>query len=179
LSVFFVFKRKLSNSILKTSYSKSLIISQSINYKFMKKILLGIATFSIITMVACNGNSTAVEQQKEIDSLNAAALKQKTTDSLAAIDKTYHEESGNSTSSQNAGDVSNSSTDTKAQKEKKGMSTPLKGALIGAGVGAVSGAVIDKKHRGAGAAIGGILGAGAGAGAGALIDKKKAENSNQ
>jgi hypothetical protein len=145
----------------------------------MKKILFGIIAISMITMVACNSNSTAVQQQKEIDSLNAAAMKQKTTDSLNALHKTYHEESGASTSSQNAGDINNSSTGSEEQKKKKGMSDPVKGALIGAGVGAVSGAIIDKDHRGAGAAIGGVLGAGAGAGAGAIIDKKKAENSNQ
>jgi hypothetical protein len=140
----------------------------------MKKILFGIMAISTITQVACNGNSTAtaVEQQKQIDSLSAAAMNQKTTDSLNALHKTYHEESGDSTSSQNAGDASNSGTASEAKKEKKGMSAPVKGALIGAGVGAVSGAIIDKKHRGAGAAIGGILGAGAGAGAGALLDKK-------
>jgi hypothetical protein len=144
----------------------------------MKKVLFGITTISMITMVACNGNSVALQQQKTIDSLNAAAVKQKTIDSLNALHKTYHEESGASTSSQNAGDAGNSNTTSEAQK-KKGMSDPVKGALIGAGVGVVSGAIIDKKHRGAGAAIGGVLGAGAGAGAGAIIDKKKADNSNQ
>lgn len=56
------------------------------------------------------------------------------------------------------------------------MSSTAKGAIIGAGVGAVTGAIVDKKH-GEGAIVGAVLGAGAGAGTGAIIDhnKKKKE----
>ena len=56
---------------------------------------------------------------------------------------------------------------------KRGWSAKAKGAVIGAGAGAITGAVIDRKNRGAGAVIGGLLGAGAGTGVGAIIDKKK------
>ncbi len=58
-------------------------------------------------------------------------------------------------------------------KKKKGMSTPVKGALIGAGVGAATGAVVAKNHRVKGAVIGAVVGAGAGAGTGVIIDKRK------
>lgn len=58
-------------------------------------------------------------------------------------------------------------------KQKKGWSAKAKGAVIGAGVGAATGAIINKRNRGAGAVIGGVLGAGAGTGVGAIIDKKK------
>ncbi len=58
-------------------------------------------------------------------------------------------------------------------KKKKGMSTPVKGALIGAGVGAATGAVVAKNHRVKGAVIGAVIGAGAGAGTGVIIDKRK------
>jgi hypothetical protein len=56
--------------------------------------------------------------------------------------------------------------------KKKGWSAKAKGAVIGAGTGAVAGAVINKRNRVAGAVIGGILGAGAGTGIGAILDKK-------
>lgn len=58
-------------------------------------------------------------------------------------------------------------------KKKKGMSTPVKGALIGAGVGAVTGAVVAKNNRVKGAVIGAVAGAGAGAVTGVVIDKRK------
>jgi hypothetical protein len=58
-------------------------------------------------------------------------------------------------------------------KKKKGMSTPVKGALIGAGVGAVTGAVVAKNNRVKGAVIGAVAGAGAGAVTGVVIDKNK------
>lgn len=58
-------------------------------------------------------------------------------------------------------------------KKKKRMSTPVKGALIGAGVGAVTGAVVAKNNRVKGAVIGAVAGAGAGAVTGVVIDKRK------
>ncbi len=57
--------------------------------------------------------------------------------------------------------------------QKKKMSAATKGALIGAGAGAASGAVIDGKKPIRGAVLGGVLGAGAGAATGAVIEKKK------
>ena len=63
-------------------------------------------------------------------------------------------------------------------KKKRRISRPVEGALIGAGVGAVSGAIIDKNNRGRGAVIGGVIGAGVGAGAGAIIDKKQKKKGN-
>jgi len=58
------------------------------------------------------------------------------------------------------------------QPRKKGWSAKAKGAVIGAGTGAIAGAVINGRNRGVGALIGGVLGAGAGTGIGAIIDKK-------
>jgi hypothetical protein len=54
----------------------------------------------------------------------------------------------------------------------------VQGALIGAGVGAVSGAIINKNNRGKGAIIGGVIGAGIGAGTGVIIDNKQKKNGN-
>jgi hypothetical protein len=57
--------------------------------------------------------------------------------------------------------------------KKKGWSNTAKGAVIGAGVGAIGGAVISKDHRVKGAIIGGVIGAAAGAGTGIILDHKK------
>jgi uncharacterized membrane protein len=59
-----------------------------------------------------------------------------------------------------------------AAPRKKGWSKAAKGTVIGAGTGAVAGAIINKRNRGVGAVVGGILGAGAGYGIGRSMDKK-------
>lgn len=63
-------------------------------------------------------------------------------------------------------------TTTTTTRKKKGWSSTAKGAVIGAGVGAATGAIVSKK-KGQGAIIGGLLGAGVGAGTGAIIDGNK------
>lgn len=62
---------------------------------------------------------------------------------------------------------------------KKGWSNTAKGAVIGAGVGAIGGAVINKKNRVKGAVIGGVIGAVAGTGTGIILDKRKKQNEFQ
>ncbi|WP_316788078.1 YMGG-like glycine zipper-containing protein [Pedobacter frigoris] len=57
------------------------------------------------------------------------------------------------------------------QTKKKGWSSAAKGAVIGAGAGALGGVLIDKKD-GRGAIIGGVVGAGAGYLIGRDKDKK-------
>lgn len=65
-----------------------------------------------------------------------------------------------------------------AEKKKKGWSATAKGAVIGAGVGGITGAMVNKK-KGEGAIVGGILGAGTGAGVGAIIDRSKKNKENK
>lgn len=55
--------------------------------------------------------------------------------------------------------------------EKKGWSKAAKATVIGAGSGAVLGAVINKRNRAAGAVIGGVIGGGVGYGIGRKMDK--------
>lgn len=55
--------------------------------------------------------------------------------------------------------------------KKKGWSQAAKGAVIGAGAGALGGVIVDKKD-GRGAAIGGVVGAGAGYLIGRSQDRK-------
>jgi hypothetical protein len=59
------------------------------------------------------------------------------------------------------------------EKKKKGINNTVKGAIIGAGAGAVGGAIINKKNPGKGAIIGGVVGAGAGAVTGVILDRNK------
>ena len=54
---------------------------------------------------------------------------------------------------------------------KKGWSSAAKGAAIGAGAGAITGVLVDKK-KGRGAVIGGVVGAGTGYVIGRAKDKK-------
>ena len=117
-----------------------------------------------------NRQMTIAQQQKTIDSLEVVA--KKPTKKPAKTAKTVVVER-TTTSSEPAPMVGSVS------KSKKGMSGAAKGALIGAGVGAVTGAMGSKKNKGKGAIIGGILGGGAGAGVGVLIDKKNKEKEKQ
>lgn len=122
----------------------------------MKRITIIVAI--LFSLTACNSNEKAAELQKQReDSIRAAQQKQAEKNAAAQ---------------QTVTTVKVSETDANTAKEKKGMSSTAKGAIIGAGVGAVTGAVVSKKH-GKGAVIGGIIGAGVGAGTGAVIDKKK------
>ena len=59
--------------------------------------------------------------------------------------------------------------------KKKGWTNATKGAVIGAGAGAIGGAIISKK-KGLGAVIGGVVGAAGGYIIGKNIDKKNADN---
>jgi hypothetical protein len=61
------------------------------------------------------------------------------------------------------------------QVKKKGWNNATKGAVIGAGAGAIGGAIISKK-KGMGAIIGGVVGAAGGYIIGRNIDKKTADD---
>ena len=62
---------------------------------------------------------------------------------------------------------------------KKKMNPALKGALIGTGVGALTGVAIAKDKKGKGALIGAGVGAAAGAAAGVIIDKQQKKKAAQ
>jgi hypothetical protein len=102
------------------------------------------------------------EKQTSIDSMKVITEKQRVIDSMkvemAQVEKQKEVVVVNHTTEANA----------KITKKKK-WSGAAKGAVIGAGVGAVTGAIVSKK-KGTGAIIGGLAGAGIGAGTGAIID---------
>ncbi len=85
------------------------------------------------------------------------------------------ENTGVTTSQQSAGEINTGETGTTTPQpeKKKGWSNAAKGAVIGAGAGAVGGAIISKK-KGLGAVVGGVVGAAGGYIIGKNIDKKNA-----
>lgn len=60
-------------------------------------------------------------------------------------------------------------------KQDKGWSHAAKGTAVGAGTGAIFGAIVNKDHRGQGALIGTVIGAGAGY----LIGRKTDKNTGR
>lgn len=116
----------------------------------------------------------ALDQQQELDSIKAvmkiekeALAKQKTIDSMNAI--VAEKEAA---AAQRVANASARNATPVAEQKKKGWSSTAKGAVIGAGAGAITGAAVSKK-KGQGAIIGGLAGAAVGAGTGAIIDGKK------
>lgn len=59
---------------------------------------------------------------------------------------------------------------------KKKSHAARNGALIGAGAGALTGALVTKKNRGVGALIGGVAGGAAGFGVGKIVEHKQKKN---
>lgn len=128
----------------------------------MKKVLI----FAVLASLAsCRDQAAEMEvaKQNTIDSIQIVEEKQRVIDSMQALKVTKVEKE--------VIYVNNNTAQPVVQK-RKGMSNTAKGALIGAGVGAATGAVVSKK-KGTGAIIGGLAGAAVGAGTGAIIDDKK------
>ena len=157
----------------------------------MKKLFLSLATVTVL--FACNNKASqeeAIESAKQaaVDSVNNAnavsEAKQQAIDSMKAVEKTRVKNAPETVQHSNGNSADNStpaaSTATTTEK-KKGWSHTAKGAVVGAGTGAVTGAIINKNDRVKGAAIGTVVGAGAGAGIGAIVDhaKKKKEANKQ
>ncbi len=170
--------------------------AQTASVNYMRKVFLFIAAAGL--MASCNNSSQSTAQQEQLDSMKNAMAKQQTIDSMNSVNATQpagatnvaqpvssgaytrHEshiqrsEGGGTTTTTTETSSSNVNAGA-APRKRKGMSPVATGAIIGAGAGAITGALVDK-NKGAGALIGGVLGAGAGAGTGAIIkkeDKKK------
>lgn len=133
----------------------------------MKTICM-IATIGLVFFSCQNSKEKEIQAAKQatLDSMKVVAEKQRVIDSMQTeMDK---QEALNEKKEVT---VINQTTTTAEPKRKKWSNT-AKGAVIGAGVGAVTGAIISKK-KGEGAIIGGVAGAGVGAGTGAIIDDSK------
>jgi hypothetical protein len=123
-----------------------------------------------ITLSACNNNAKeeAIMKQKAIaavkDSLRLDSFKRveekKKQDEIVAARVREEKRTLLLSERNDAAPAPREYSESTAEK-KKGWSEAAKGTAIGAGAGALGGALIDKK-KGRGAIIGGVVGAGAG-----------------
>lgn len=123
-------------------------------------------------------------KQHTIDSMNAVAAQQQAVNNEPSAKvataphhtgSVVHNHYTTNTTNNTYASTANEPVSTTTTEQKKGWSAKAKGAVIGAGAGAIGGALIDSKHKGdavKGGVIGGVLGAAAGLGAGAIIDHK-------
>lgn len=153
--------------------------------KTFKPYMLAAFAAATLSLTSCKDSQNEAgvagdPQQAQLDSLKleldkqkAEMAKQRTIDSMNAVAE-------RKAANQRPVIVNNTpAAATPAEKERKGWSGAAKGAVIGAGVGAVSGALIDKDKPGRGAVIGGLSGGGLGAGTGAIIDSEKKKKEAQ
>lgn len=153
----------------------------------MKNLIIAFCTMATLS-VACKSKSSADEigiaKQATIDSVNAVNnARQQVIDSvnLEKIEQAKQEKANGSRLRSGGSSSSGSSASTSSPattQQKKGWSSTAKGAVIGAGAGALTGALVSKQ-KGTGAIVGGVLGAGAGAATGAIIDKNKKKKQQQ
>jgi hypothetical protein len=156
----------------------------------MKKVLMSLVLGATI-LASCGKSAKQVELEKQaaltaykdsvrLDSFKRAEVeeqKRKIEEEQRMVQERHEAElaaakrgatgrysSGNTVTTSSAGVTS-------TQAKKKGWSDAAKGTAIGAGVGAISGAIIDKKDA-RGAVIGGLVGAGAGYTIGRAEDRK-------
>lgn len=146
------------------------------------KQLLAAAAISV-SLFACQSradNAAAVQAARKaaIDSMNTVnqvnMARQHVIDSMKAVNAKATRARSNASSAGNdvAAAPVNNTTATPAAPAKKGWSHTAKGAVVGAGAGAITGAIVNK-DRLKGAAIGTVIGAGVGAGTGAIVDHQK------
>jgi hypothetical protein len=151
-----------------------------LKFKIMKKIYFIVLSLVIVScqnqgkMDIQKAKQAGVDSIKQAtaDSMTAEFEKQKIIDSMqiemAKVEEAKIETQKEVVIVNHQAAAATTTTTTK----KKGWSSTAKGAVIGAGVGAATGAIISKK-KGQGAIIGGLAGAGIGAGTGAIIDGSK------
>jgi hypothetical protein len=149
----------------------------------MKRILIMITMAA--GLAACNSNAgtnagsyQTTQRYKDsikLDSFKRAEAISKEIDQREAEAKLAETEQPNGSSSvqqrRSETVVHHTYAATPATPAKKGWSSAAKGAAIGAGAGAVTGILVDKKD-GRGAVIGGVIGAGTGYVIGRAKDKK-------
>ncbi|NRF38203.1 YMGG-like glycine zipper-containing protein [Pedobacter foliorum] len=137
------------------------------------KYLFSIVITTTMLLSACSNNAkeqalikqqaiAAVKDSLKLDSFKRAEVKKQEDAKIAAQvreeKRTLLLAERNEAASQPSHNYSNEAS---APAKKKGWSEAAKGTAIGAGAGALGGALIDKK-KGRGAIIGGVVGAGAG-----------------
>ncbi|WP_229206258.1 glycine zipper family protein [Dyadobacter fermentans] len=151
----------------------------------MKAVISVLCAASV--MVACNTQSDKQEallksQQKTIDSMRVAMEKQAIIDSMNTLHTQRAEaekwEDVEKNEATNHNQAVASAPAAQSAPAKKKWSHTAKGAVVGAGTGAITGAIVNKK-RGEGALIGSLIGAGVGAGTGAIVDQSVKKRKQQ
>ena len=117
-------------------------------------------------------SQAVVKETSESEKPTATIKKKANKATTTSSENSSSTKSTNESNTSNTDGQANSNTQPATETEKKGWSKTAKGAVIGGVVGAGTGAIINKKNRGAGAVIGGVIGAGAGAVIGNEMDKK-------
>jgi hypothetical protein len=161
----------------------------------MKTTLLFLS-MAVMTAACNNGAEQQAAQTRQLDSMKNEMEKKNIIDSMnastttqVAVPSATHTNTHNTTvyhetdnTTRNAANAPANTTNVPApaaapKKQRKGIGPEATGAIIGAGAGAITGAMVDKK-KGEGAVVGGLLGAGVGLGAGAIIknEQKKKDN---
>jgi len=115
-------------------------------------------------------------EQRVHDSLKLDSF-QRAEAAKAALDeqnasKSYSQKESNVIPTTNTSNVIHASPEATQEQQKKGWSDAAKGTAIGAGVGAIGGALIDKDKPGRGAAIGAAIGGGSGYAIGRKSDRE-------
>lgn len=160
----------------------------------MKNVFIGISLVCIT--MSCNNKANTEKEiqaarQAAIDSVNQVVelerVKQATIDSMNLVkeeearkaEKIAQTKSGSAYRYSSSGSSGNSGgyVPVSQSSSKKKMSNAAKGALIGAGVGALTGVAIAKDKKGKGALIG--AGVGAGALTGVVVDKQQKKKQQQ
>ena len=136
-----------------------------------------------VFLASCNTNSKTHDaqlaaQQVTIDSMKQAMQKKAIIDSMNAVaaereEKVREEEKEKEETKQAVAYQSAAAAPKKSKWNHK-----AKGAVVGAGTGAVTGALINKK-RGQGALVGSLIGAGVGVGTGAIVDNHNKKKQQQ
>lgn len=124
------------------------------------------------TIVTTDGSKFARVQPGVSATTTAAPVTtHKAATPRATTHKSTHSSASNTSTASAGTGSSTTTTTTTTTTKKKGWSKAAKGTAIGAGAGAITGAIISKK-KGKGAIIGGIIGAGGGYIIGRKEDKK-------
>lgn len=139
----------------------------------MKTIYIVLAALFIVSCQNQSNQDMKKAKQASIDSMKVAIEQQRVMDSMKTeMAKIKEEQRVESQKVVVVHQQANGTATTTTTTKKKGWSATAKGAVIGAGVGAATGAIVSKK-KGEGAIIGGLAGAALGTGTGAVIDSKK------
>lgn len=157
---------------------------------FMKRVvpILSFVAVVAILLTACGSKGDETKAVSYADTVGLAQFQQwKYMNERAAIDQYYQQAvqktttpavpARRTTTTRSSTNYGSGSMNTVSQNQakvaqKKGWSKAAKGAAIGGGAGAIAGAVLVKKNRVAGGAIGAIVGGGLGYIIGRSQDKK-------